>query len=132
MSMIQSNCTLLGASASVRRGTARCRTVRSIEYKRHGSAMTANPIHSRMPALGVAAAIVSPLVMTGVLHKGLESIGGRVPLRGDAIAVLPRDLESLRIEREHALAPTPRLAPQAQPHRGLEMTRDLLTADAGT
>ena len=61
MSMIQSNCTLLGASASVRRGTARCRTVRSIEYNRHGSAMTANPIHSRLPAFGVAAVIDSPI-----------------------------------------------------------------------
>src|SRR5437867_10151648 len=36
-------------------------SVRSIEYSRHGSAMTANPIHSRLPAFGVAAVIVSPI-----------------------------------------------------------------------
>src|SRR2546423_12399270 len=50
--MIHSSCTLLGFRSSVSRGMARCRTVRSIEYSRHGSAMTANPIHSRLPALG--------------------------------------------------------------------------------
>src|SRR2546423_9889826 len=52
MSMIQSNCTLLGLRASVRRGTARCSTVRSIEYSRQGKAITASPIHSRFPAFG--------------------------------------------------------------------------------
>ncbi len=70
--------------------------------------------------------------MTGVLHKGLESIGGRVPLRRDAIEVLPRDLESLGIEREYALAPPPRVAHQARSTQGLEVTRDGLTGDAGT
>src|SRR6266700_7781022 len=42
-----------------------------------------------------------------LLHKSLESRGSSVPLRGDAIEVLPRQVESLRIEREDALTAPP-------------------------
>src|SRR5688572_6081140 len=50
MSTIQSSADELGLSAAVICGTARCRTVRSIEYSTHGKPMTARPIQSRRSA----------------------------------------------------------------------------------
>src|SRR5687768_4000400 len=54
MSTIQSSSEALGLRSALSCGTARFSTVRSIEYRRHGRAMTARPIHSRRVALGVA------------------------------------------------------------------------------
>src|SRR5215211_2870318 len=50
MSVIHSSWALLGWRSSLRAGTARCSTVRSIAYSRQASASTASPIHSRRPA----------------------------------------------------------------------------------
>ena len=59
MSMIHSSSALLGSRSAVSFGTARCSTVRSIEYSRQGSASTASPIHSRRPAFIRAPAAAS-------------------------------------------------------------------------
>src|SRR5918992_4832893 len=50
MSTIQSSSVALGRRSAVIAGTASVSTVRSIAYSRHGSAMTARPIHSRRVA----------------------------------------------------------------------------------
>ena len=50
MSMIHSSCAELGCRSSLSAGTARYRTVRSMEMSMQGSARTASPIHSRRPA----------------------------------------------------------------------------------
>src|SRR6266480_3081546 len=50
MSTIHRSCVLVGRRSALSSGTARFSTVRSIEYRRHGSASTARPIHSRRPA----------------------------------------------------------------------------------
>src|SRR5687768_16864527 len=50
MSMIHSSCALLGCRSALSRGTARCRTVRSIAYTTHARTSTPRPTHSRRPA----------------------------------------------------------------------------------
>ena len=50
MSTIQSSSVALGCRSAVSAGTASVSTVRSIAYSRHGSAITARPIHSRRVA----------------------------------------------------------------------------------
>src|SRR5215510_10683364 len=52
MSMIHSNCALVGLSASLSRGTARLSTVRSMTVTMHGSARTRSAIHSLRVAFG--------------------------------------------------------------------------------
>src|SRR5829696_8745383 len=59
MSTIHSSWALLGCKSSLSLGTARFSTVRSMAYTRHGRASTANPTHSRRPALGVVEASVN-------------------------------------------------------------------------
>src|SRR5919201_6501054 len=53
--MIHNSCALVGWRSALMAGTARCRTVRSITYSTHASAITASPIHSLRPARGGAA-----------------------------------------------------------------------------
>src|SRR5262249_5530551 len=50
MSVIHSSWVLLGRRSLLMAGTARCSTVKSIEYSTAASASTASPIHSRRPA----------------------------------------------------------------------------------
>src|SRR4051812_31270019 len=50
MSTIHRSCVLVGRRSALSSGTARFSTVRSMEYRRHGSASTARPIHCRRPA----------------------------------------------------------------------------------
>src|SRR5919204_328799 len=50
MSMIHRSCALVGRRSALIFGIARWRTVRSIEYSRHGRASTARPSHSRLVA----------------------------------------------------------------------------------
>src|SRR5919201_1292411 len=52
MSMIQSSWVLVGWRSLLIAGLARCRTSRSMTYKMQARAMTASPIHSRLPARG--------------------------------------------------------------------------------
>jgi hypothetical protein len=62
MSTIQSIWALVGWRSAVRCGTARFSTVRSIEYSMHGRAMTASPIHSRLPALpGISTVVIADI-----------------------------------------------------------------------
>ncbi len=73
MSTIHSSSELLGLRSALRCGTARFSTVRSIEYSRHGSAMTARPIHSRRVAGGACAILTEEFVtMDLVRGKRLE------------------------------------------------------------
>src|SRR4029453_6346625 len=62
MSVIHSSWVLLGRRSALRCGTARNSTVRSMEYSRHGSAITANPIHSRRVALGESTVLFMSVV----------------------------------------------------------------------
>src|SRR6185436_17823410 len=84
MSRIHSSCALVGLRSSLRCGTARLSTVRSIAYRTHGSAITASPIHSRRVAFDWA--------------EGLSGI---------------RQIKRPRLERAtKPLAPQARLVPQ--------------------
>src|SRR5690349_18061697 len=76
MSRIQSNWVPVGRRSALRRGTARSKTVRSIEYSIQGSAMTARPIHSRRVALpGDSSRIRSS-------HEGTVSLKRHVTAKG--------------------------------------------------
>ena len=57
---------LLGLRSAVRRGTARFRTVRSMEYSMQGSAITASPIHSRRRARGGGVASMTSPFRAGI------------------------------------------------------------------
>src|ERR671918_359446 len=72
MSMIQSSWELLGSRSALRRGTARCRTVRSIAYRTQARASTARPIHSRRPALGWAVLSFCCNIVTSQLFSFCE------------------------------------------------------------
>src|SRR5262249_51310813 len=80
MSPTQSSWVPPGCRPTVSDGTARWSTLKSVEYSRHGSAITASAIHSRRPALAVGALVV---FMPGKTGPGREIIGGRwSPARG--------------------------------------------------
>src|SRR5215213_7883706 len=64
MSTIHRSCVLLGFKSTVRWGTARFSTVRSIEYSAQGRASTASPIQSRRVA---PEAIVAAVVSAGAI-----------------------------------------------------------------
>ncbi len=66
MSTIHSSSVLLGCRSALSEGSASVRTVRSMAYSRHGSAMTASPIHSRRVARAGGAGFVS---MTLLLQR---------------------------------------------------------------
>ncbi len=58
MSTIHRSCELLGLRSSLICGTARFSTVRSMEYRTQGNAITASPIQSRRVARGTVSVIV--------------------------------------------------------------------------
>lgn len=68
-----------GLSSAVSDGSARYSTLRSIEYSRHGNAITAKASHSRRPArIAVVLTFASPVVTAGDV--------GTQPARGVALA----------------------------------------------
>src|SRR5918992_942354 len=104
MSMIQSSSALLGFSSALSAGTARFRTVRSIEYSRHGSAMTTSPIHSRRVALGAPLPVSAEWLMGRFRADDHPRRGGQwTPPAGESstlerVAVFPARLRAFFVE----------------------------------
>src|SRR5215218_4924682 len=72
MSTIQSSSVLLGRKSALSEGSASVRTVRSIAYSRHGSAITARPIHSRRVAR-CGWAVSGPVVCSSLCAISISS-----------------------------------------------------------
>src|SRR5215207_525923 len=72
MSTIQSSSVLLGRRSALSEGSASVRTVRSIAYSRHGSAITASPIHSRRVAR-CGWAVSGPVVCSSLCAISISS-----------------------------------------------------------
>ena len=77
MSTIHSSSVPVGCRLALRAGTARCRTLRSIEISRHGSVRTTRPSHSRRPAWRVREDSFMNSGRSGVEGSLYESRRGR-------------------------------------------------------
>src|SRR5919197_6127987 len=73
MSMIHRSCALVGRRSALIFGIARWRTVRSIEYSRHGRASTARPSHSRLVAFSGTAVGAAGIMTVRELRAAARS-----------------------------------------------------------
>src|SRR5262245_40269656 len=97
MSMIHRSCVLVGRSSVLSDGTARFRTVRSIEYNRQGSASTARPSHSRRVAFAepllVMSMAASPQRMSAAAGVIVTVAGGISRKGGKDLLFSARDVQ---------------------------------------
>src|SRR5919201_6961927 len=72
--MTHRSCALVGRRSALIFGIARWRTVRSIEYSRHGRASTARPSHSRLVAFSGTALGAAGIITVRELRPAARSV----------------------------------------------------------